>query len=66
MTLVWGLMIALTGIVSLTACSGPRYDTVRGEGSYSDERPATVKEADRVDGRAGAFKSAPPAGSPSH
>ncbi|WP_447976536.1 hypothetical protein [Candidatus Nitrospira bockiana] len=32
--------------------------------AYYSEKPATVREAEAVDGRAGAYKSAPGSGSP--
>jgi hypothetical protein len=42
---------------------GSNSDSYRSEGYYSG-KPDTVREAEEVDGRSGARKSAPPAGGP--
>jgi hypothetical protein len=39
-------------------------DSYRSEAYYYSGKPGTVREAEEVDGRSGAYKSAPAAGAP--
>jgi hypothetical protein len=60
--------LALAMIVALEStaflgCADRRSDSYRSDAYYSS-KPDTVREAEQVDGRAGARRSAPPAGAP--
>jgi hypothetical protein len=62
------LLAACSGGSFLVGCAeyrsqGSNSDSYRSEAYYSG-KPDTVREAEAVDGRAGARKSAPPAGAP--
>ncbi len=56
-------IILVLGGTALQGCADTPSDRYRSDAYYSG-KPDTVREAEQVDGRAGARKSAPPAGAP--
>jgi hypothetical protein len=56
-------IIAVLGSTALQGCADTSSNTHRNDAYYSG-KPDTVREAEQVDGRAGARRSAPPAGAP--
>lgn len=61
-SLALAIIVAL-GSTALVGCADRRSDSYRSDAYYSG-KPDTVREAEQVDGRAGARRSAPPTGAP--
>jgi hypothetical protein len=60
---VLAAIVCSMGTALVLGCADRYPDGQRSSLYYSD-KPDTVREAERVDGRAGARKSAPPTGAP--
>jgi hypothetical protein len=61
-SLTLAIIVAL-GSTALLGCADTRSDRHRSDAYYSG-KPDTVREAEQVDGRAGARRSAPATGAP--